>query len=283
MRAFVPDYDLRTPKTLKEALSLLNDPAYKPFAGGTDIMVLFEAGVLPAGKYVSLTNLKELKGIRSDAKTLTIGALATYTDIREHELIRKEFPALAEAARETGAIAIQNRGTIGGNIANASPAADSPPALLIYSAQIDLISENGRRTVSYDSFHSGYKKTALQPGEIILAVRLPRETKGRKHYYRKVGTRKAQAISKVVLAATAKKKGKKLQEVRLALGSVAPIPLRAARTERFLTGKEVGPEILRNAREILGQEISPIDDIRSNAIFRRKVAENLLGEFLGSL
>jgi len=283
MRAFVPDYELRVPKTLKDALSLLKDPSYKAFAGGTDLMVLFEAGVLPAGKYVSLAHLKELKGIRSDAKSLTIGALTTYTEIREHGIIQKEFPALSEAARETGAVAIQNRGTLGGNIANASPAADSPPALLVYGAELDLISESGKRTVTYDAFHSGYKKTALQTGEIISAIRLPRGAKGRKHYYRKVGTRKAQAISKVVLAAVAKKKGKELLEVRLALGSVAPTPLRAVKTEHFLAGQTVNPDVVKKAQDLLAKEIAPIDDIRSNAVFRRKVAENLLGEFLGSL
>jgi CO/xanthine dehydrogenase FAD-binding subunit len=282
MRAFTPDYDIRIPRTLKETLSLMQEN-YRPLAGGTDIMVLFEAGILPAGKFLSLTHLKELKGIFVSKSHLLIKALTTYTDIREHSLIKNEFPLLAEAARETGAIAIQNRGTLGGNIANASPAADSPPALLVYGADIEILSVAGSRWLPYDSFHLGYKKTALQRDEIIGAIRLARSFNGWKQYYRKVGTRRAQAISKVVLAAAAKVKGKEVLDIRLALGSVAPTSLRAVQTEKFLTKKKISSSIIEKAKEILLSEISPIDDIRSNAVFRQRVSQNLLEEFLSLL
>src|SRR5256884_4890415 len=149
MRAYVPAYQLISPPTLSEALEALSQDhgAWKPFAGGTDLMVLLEAGKLPHQNYVNIWNLKELRGVKVTDDQVILGALTTYTEVQSHPVLQTEFPMLCEAARETGGIAIQNRGTLGGNIVNASPAADSPPALLAYDAELELISKSSERRV----------------------------------------------------------------------------------------------------------------------------------------
>ena len=191
MRAFISAYQLVTPQSLSEALTIVasDGGAWKPFAGGTDLMVLLEAGKLPHKNYVNIWNLKELRGIEVTDDQVILGALTTYTEVQNHPVLQTEFPMLGEAARETGGIAIQNRGTLGGNIVNASPAADSPPALLAYDAELELISKTGERRVAYSSFHRGYKQMDIRPDELLRAIRLPRSTGGLTHYYRKVGTR----------------------------------------------------------------------------------------------
>jgi CO/xanthine dehydrogenase FAD-binding subunit len=243
-------------------------------------MVLFEAGKLPYRNLVSLWNLDELRGIEVSASHVTLGALTTYTDIQRDATLQREFPLLVRAAGWTGAVATQNRGTLAGNIANASPAADSPPALLVYDAELELTSKRGSRWVPYASFHTGYKTTIVAADEIITRIRLPRTTDGCIQYLRKVGTRRAQAISKVALAGLAKMNGRKIERIRIALASVAPVPLRAVATEQHLATKPIDIE---SAQSALAREIVPISDIRSTGDYRRRVAANLLGEFLESL
>lgn len=287
MRAYLPSYELKVPRDLNEALALLRDEpgAWRPFAGGTDLMVLLEAGKLAHRKFFSVRRLVELKEIEETREHVTLGALTTYAEVQRNETLRKEFPSLCRAASETGSVAIQNRGTLGGNVANASPAADSPPALLVYGAQIELVSAaTGTRRVEYKDFHTGYKQTLMRPDELISRVRLPRAGQGNlKHYYRKVGTRKAQAISKVCLAATARIEGGSLKDVRIAVGSVAPTVVLCERTGAALEGRRVNGETIEAARAELQREIAPIDDIRSTADYRARVAQNLLEEFLRSL
>src|SRR5437867_4320174 len=200
-------------------------------------MVLIEAGELPHKDYVNIWSLNELRGIEITKDKITLGALTTYSEVRANEILRDEFPMLCQAAKETGGIAIQNRGTLGGNIVNASPAADSPPALLAYDAELLLVSKQGARTIPYSSFHRGYKQMDIRPGELLRAIRLPRTTRPLTHYYRKVGTRKAQAISKVCFAAVGRMVENKVSHIRIALGSVAPIPLRCRKTEAALQNK----------------------------------------------
>lgn len=289
MRGYLPRHELKAPRDLADALSILkSEPGrWRPFAGGTDLMVLFEAGALPYERLLSLWNLKELRGIDSTDTILSIGALTTYSDIRASALLRRELPLLVQAASETGAIAIQNRGTIGGNIANASPAADSPPALLAYDAEVELVSAAGTSRIAYSDFHLGYKKTALAPEELIARVLIPKPAPGLRQYYRKVGTRKAQAISKVCFAGAAELGPRgQARSVRIALGSIAATPVRARATEALLTGRSIScadpgfAALVRDARDALAREISPIDDIRSTGEYRARVACNLLEEFL---
>src|SRR5712675_3254732 len=182
MRAYVPSYQLISPANLSEALNFLarDEGSWQPFAGGTDLMVLLEAGKLPHKNYLNIWNLSELRGIELTDSQVTLGSLTTYTEIQEQETLRAEFPMLCQAASETGGLAIQNRGTIGGNIVNASPAADSPPALLAYDAELELVSVKGSRTIPYHSFHTGYKQMDIRPVELLRAVRLQRESKGLK-------------------------------------------------------------------------------------------------------
>jgi CO/xanthine dehydrogenase FAD-binding subunit len=285
MRAYIPAYQLTTPASLEDALALLaNEPgAWKPFAGGTDLMVLLEAAKLPHRNYVNIMNLKELRGIQIDTNQLMLGALTTYTDVQTNAVLREEFPMLCQAATETGGLAIQNRGTLGGNIVNASPAADSPPALLAYEAELELVSTKGSRWVSDQTFHTGYKEMDIRPDELLTRIRLPRSNQILKHYYRKVGTRKAQAISKVCLAAVVRADGKRIDEIRIALGSVAPIPLRCLKTENVLRGQELDQSMIATAKAELASEIAPIDDIRSTKNYRLRISQNLLADFLESV
>jgi CO/xanthine dehydrogenase FAD-binding subunit len=282
MRAYVPGYQLTTPASLNDALALIgNEPGvWKPFAGGTDLMVLLEAGKLPHRNYVNIWPLGELRGIEITDQHVTLGTLTTYTEVQANDVLRREFPMLCQAASETGGLAIQNRGTLGGNIVNASPAADSPPALLAYDAEIELVSSSGSRWLPYDGFHTGYKQMTMRADELLARVRLPRNTAKLKHYYRKVGTRKAQAISKVCFAGVARIEGARVADVRVVLGSVAPIVLRCKQTENAIRGQALNEETVKLARETLLREITPIDDVRSTADYRLRVAANLLVDFL---
>lgn len=282
MRAYLPAYDLQTPANLAEALRLLADAPnmWKPFAGGTDLMVLLEAGKLAHQRFISLWHLPELRGIAVTDDAIALGAMTTYSQMQAHPILQSEFPLLCQAASWTGSVAIQNRGTIGGNIANASPAADSLPALLVYEAELELISANGSRWVSYQSFHTGYKQTTMQSDELIKAIRLSRATTGWVQHIRKVGTRKAQAISKVCIAALAQISDNTIHDIRLAFGSVAPVPVRCVQTEAVLKNRAIDAAVIHDARAALANEIKPIDDVRSTAEYRLRVAANLLEEFL---
>jgi len=285
MRAFVPSYQLISPATLSDALQLLTRDrgAWKPFAGGTDLMVLLEAGKLPHKNYLNIWNLKELRGIEVTDQHVTLGALTTYTEVQLEKVLQQEFPMLCQAASETGGLAIQNRGTLGGNIVNASPAADSPPALLAYDAELELVSLNGARWVAYHQFHTGYKEMIIRPDELLTRIRLQRRREKMRHYYRKVGTRKAQAISKVCFAGLAQVRAEKVKDLRIALGSVAPVPLRCVKTEDALRGSELNQATIDRAQAVMADEIVPIDDIRSTSNYRHKVSLNLLADFLQQL
>jgi OHCU decarboxylase len=273
------------PGKLHTIVSLLaKEPGlWLPIAGGTDVMVQYAAGKLPARKLVSIWNLPELRRIEVTESEIRVGAGCTYTDLRRHEVIGREFPLLGSAARWTGGVANQNRGTIGGNIVNASPAADSLPALLVYDAELILVSVRGERRLPYASFHTGYKKTLLAVDELLQAVCLPRRFTGYFSYARKVGARNAQAISKVCIAALGRIADRVVDDVRIALGSVAPVPLRLMETEHTVKGKAIDSELLLLARKAVAAEIRPIDDIRSTARYRAAVAGNLVLEFLDRL
>lgn len=279
--------EVRSPETLAEALEWLGrEPDLRPIAGGTDLMVPFAAGTLKDTRFLNLWGLPELRGIEVSDRTLIFGALTTYTDIRNHPLIADVFPNLVRSAEVTGAPAIQNRGTLGGNLVNGSPAGDSLPSLLAYDADVELRSTKGARWVSYAAFHTGYKRNLLQPGELLTRILLRKPEAGAGpgfHYFRKVGTRAAQAIAKVSLALHVQVKGGQLSTFRLALGAVAPVPLRAAKVEALLRGEPLQGLRVRDALAALQEDIAPIDDIRSTAQYRRRVAGNLLEEALTQL
>lgn len=284
MRSNAAEYDLIAPGTLDGVLTAMASETLVPLAGGTEVMVALGAGRLLPKKFVSLANLPDLRFIdTSDPATVRIGSGTTFTDIRRSDVLLREFPLLAQTASWTGSIANQNRATLGGNIANASPAADTPPALLAYDAELELISVHGVRTIPYSAFHLGYKRTALAPDELILAVRLPRRFRGYKQSVRKVGTRNAQAISKVALACLARVDNHRIAEIALGAASLFDRPARLTRAEAALRGRDPrDPETLQTARTTLATEAAPIDDIRSTARYRVRVGQNLLEEFLAS-
>ena len=283
MKGNVPAYTLEVPGTLDGVLSLVEEGAV-PFAGGTDLMVVLEMGRLPVARYVSVLGLPELEGITVDERSVVLGANTTYREVRDNPVIQAEFKMLAQAAIESGAIAIQNRGTLGGNIMNASPAADSPPALLAYGAQVELTSKQGHRWVAYEHFHTGYKQTVKRPDEILSRIRLPRRAAGDwRELYEKVGTRSWQAISKVCFAGLARVEHGVVREVRIGLGAVAPTVVLAENTMQTMLGQRVDKALELAASRAMGSDAKPIDDIRSTAVYRGTVASNLAAAFVRAL
>ena len=289
MHADPTQFALTAPPTLAEALHLLaaNPGLHTPIAGGTELMVALAAGRLNQKSLLSINHLTELRFIHATDASITIGANTTFTDIRRNLTIARDLPLLIQSASWTGSIANQNRATLGGNIANASPAADTPPALLVYNATVTLISATATRTLPYSDFHLGYKRTALQPNELLHSVNIPRTYSTHQHFIRKVGTRNAQAISKTALAAVALLNKQTIAEIHLAAASLADRPLRLYATEAALQNASLAPAdfptTLRQARAALATESHPIDDIRSTARYRSAVATNLLEQFLHTL
>jgi CO/xanthine dehydrogenase FAD-binding subunit len=284
MRAFVPDYDAVCAIDVTAALDLLaSGEGWRPIAGGTDLMVLFNAGKLPYLRLFSIRAIAGLRTIETLSGEMVLGAAVTYTQIRQDSTLRTEFPLLATAASWTGGIANQNRGTLGGNIVNASPAADSAPALLVYDAELVLLSRGGQRRIPYRDFHTGYKQMQILPDELLYQIRLPRHSARDAQYSRKVGTRRAQAISKVSLAAAARLHHGTIEDIRVAAGSVAPVPLRCYQTERLLAGRRITHDLIEQAQQTIRAEIAPLSDIRSTETYRSVVTANLLAEYLESL
>ncbi len=285
MRSHPAEYEMVSPGSLEGVLRLMHDEPGKwlPVAGATEVMVMFSAGKLSARRFVNLWNLPELREIHEDAESLTLGGGCTFSQIRNCAAVSRHFPLLAQAASWTGSIANQNRATLAGNLANASPAADSPPALLAYEAELELVSARGTRRMAYLDFHLGYKRTALDPGELIRGIKLKKHYDGYFSYGRKTGARNAQAISKVCMAGVGLLREGQVEDVRIGLGAVAPTPIRVGEVERSLRGKQIGDEVIAEARRLLNEAIAPIDDIRSVAEYRRFVAGNLLEEFLRAL
>jgi carbon-monoxide dehydrogenase medium subunit len=270
-----------TPRHLFEAYERLAAGPTRPIAGGTDVMVAItgELGPIPE-RMLDLSRIDALRGIALQEGSLVLGARTTYTEIRRSALCREHLPALVEAAATIGAAQIQNRGTLGGNIANASPAGDTLPILLAADAAILVGGHRGEREVAAKDFFVAYRKTALAPDELILHVRFPLPG-GRKLRFRKVGTRRAQAISKVVMALGWEDSGSTgWQNVRVALGSVAATPIRARGTELVLEGARPTPEVADRAAETLAGELKPIDDVRSSADYRRTVSARILHRLL---
>jgi CO/xanthine dehydrogenase FAD-binding subunit len=285
MRGSVEEHDLIAPGNLDAVLVLLAaEPGkWTPIAGGTELMVAFSAGRLRAPRLISLWGIPDLRFIEAREGSVAIGAATTFIDLRKDATIAAELPLLARAASWIGSIANQSRATLGGNLVNGSPAADSSPALLAYGAEIEMISVRGRRHVAYSEFHTGYKRNVLAPDELLYAIHLPRRFARHRHYLRKVGTRRAMAISKVALGATALLEDGAIREIRLGAASLAPYPCRLSQTEAALLGQKLTRETLSAAHNALLSEIKPIDDIRSTAEYRGRVAMNLLDEFLNEL
>jgi CO/xanthine dehydrogenase FAD-binding subunit len=282
MRGNAAAHELVAPGTLDAVLQLIaaEPGAWKPIAGGTELMVAFSAGRLAAPKLVSLWGIRDLRFIDEKPESIAIGAGTTFLDLRNHPAVLADLPLLAKAASWIGSVANQSRATLGGNLVNGSPAADSSPALLAYDAEVELISVRGTRRIPYAEFHTGYKRNVMAADELLYAVHIQRRFVRHKHYLRKVGTRRAMAIAKVALAATALIDCGIISEIRVGAASLGPFPMRLTQTESALLGQPPTDKTAQTAREALLAEAQPIDDIRSTAEYRRTVAANLLDEFL---
>lgn len=265
------------PRSLEEATRFLaDDPALVPTAGCTDLMVRGPEALHRMDRVLDLLEIAELRGIREIDGGIEIGATTTFTEIGRSTAIRAAFPALAEAAGQIGGWQIQNRATLGGNMANASPAGDSLPVLLALDATVVAAGAGGLREIPYTGFHTGYRKTALQPGEIVARVRIPIPPQGTIQAFRKVGTREAQAISKVVVAMTGRIAEGRITELRLAAGSVAATPVRLRDAEGLLREMAAGPEAADLAGRAAAGEVEPIDDVRSTSDYRRFALERVV-------
>ncbi|MDP6762344.1 MAG: FAD binding domain-containing protein [Planctomycetota bacterium] len=263
---------------MDEALALLADGelAARAIAGCTDVLASDAAAGRVPPAVVDLSRLAELRDIRTAGEEIDIGAAVTFAELRADRLVRRHLPALAEAAATIGAWQIQNRATLGGNAANASPAGDSLPVLLALGARLDLASAAGARSLAYDDFHLDYRRTALGPGELIVRLRLPVPPPGSVQRFEKVGTRSASAISKVVVAFAARRRGACIEGVRLAAGSVGPVPRRLEAAEAVLEGATPATGLAEAAAAAAAAEVRPIDDVRSTAAYRRWVLGRLV-------
>ena len=265
------------PRSLDEAVRyLVEDPALVPTAGCTDLMVRGPEALHRMDRVIDLLGVPELRGIREFEGGLEIGATTSFSEIRRSVAVRAAFPILAEAAAVVGGWQIQNRATLGGNMANASPAGDSLPVLLALDAVVVAAGAQGFREIPYAEFHAGYRQTALRPGEIVARVRLPWLPSGAVQAFRKVGTREAQAISKVVVALAGRIEEGKIADLRLAAGSVAAMPVRLRAAEAAVRGLPSGSETADLAGREAAREVTPIDDVRSTAHYRRFALERVV-------
>lgn len=276
---------VKRPRTVSEALELYHrQPESIPLAGGTDFMVTWNAGETNGQRVLDLSRLASWRRIRASASGLRIGALATHWQLQKHPLLQRHFPLLVAACATVGGRQIQTRGTLGGNIANASPAGDSFPPLAVYDARVCLRSTEGRRTLPFLELFAGVKRTHLKAGELIEAVELDFiRPKPASSAFRKVGTRAASAISKTVVAGLlTKRRDGRVRELRFALGSMAPTVRRLRASEASVAGKRLTPGVIEKAVALLEEDVSPIDDLRSTRDYRLEVSRNLLRAFLNT-
>lgn len=283
MRGDAKSMTLLSPRSAAEAVkAYARTPGALPFAGGTDIMVGWNAGALNGRAVLDLSRVAEWRRITPVADGVDVGSLVTHAEIQRHPLLRRRFPLLAAACATVGAAQIQNRGTLGGNIANASPAGDTFPPLAVYEATVRVVGPDGRRGVPVADIFAGVKKTTLRPGELIEAVFLPFPDKApSRGLFRKVGTRAAQAISKTMFAGLLwTRKDGTVEEARLAFGSLAPTVRRLRAAEAFLRGRRLDATAIAAAADLLTSDVSPIDDIRSTREYRLRASRAILSAFL---
>ncbi len=272
-----------TPRTLDEALQLLAEKGPEPtlLAGGTDVMVWIQSGSFKPDRVIDIWGLRpECAHVEDRGDTIAIGALATYSEILESATVQAHLPAFAEACAEIGARQIQNRGTMGGNIGGSSPAGDTLPCLLAYDARVVLASTAGTRSVAYENYCTGYRQTEKRADELITEILFPKPTPTTKHYWCKAGTRLAQSISKVMVAGCGEMDGDRIGWVRVAAGSVGPVPLLLDEVSSVVAGQKLDGDLLADARKAARSGIAPIDDVRSTAQYRSTVAANLVARFL---
>ncbi len=282
----ISNIEVFSPTKLPEAYLQLRELSgrAKLLAGGTDLMVQLHDRVAVAPAYLNIWNLDELRGIQDIGDTLRIGALTTYTQMMRSPLMRQFCPILIDAAKTVGGVQIQNRGTLGGNIVNASPAGDTLPILAAFDAKLELGSHRGVRMVPFNEFYTGYRQTVLAQDELVVAVHLPKPASNEHLFFQKVGSRQALVISKVVVAGKAWfDEGKQVHSIQIGVGSVAPTVIRLRQTEALLQGQVLTEALIENAKKSAIQEVRPITDVRSNEHYRRTITGNVLVRFLRQL
>ncbi|MBI5441964.1 MAG: xanthine dehydrogenase family protein subunit M [Deltaproteobacteria bacterium] len=268
---YVPDFEYLAPHTVQETCALLNQlgARAKVLCGGTDLLVKMKHGLLAPEVLVSLKHLSELRGIRYvEGKGVFIGARSTHNDLMNSKVLNEKYLSVSEAAHQMASNQIRIKGTIGGNIVNAVPSADVPPILIALRATITLAGPEGERTLPLEDFFTGPGKSVLAQDEIVTHVFIPDQPTTGSNYM-KFGLRDSGALAVVGVATAVTMKGSVIEEARVTLGAVAPVPLRAKKTEESLKGKEYTDELLEQAGVIASQECSPISDIRGSAEYRR--------------
>jgi len=266
------------PRTLNSLWEILEEESGAlVYAGGTDLLVKLRQSMSRPPSLVCLERIEELKTVEERKEALFIGACTTHTSLMNDPLIRSFFPVLAKALKVLGSPPVRNMGTIGGNICSASPAADTLPPLYVLDAEVEIRSHSASRRMALKEFIRGPGKTSLRAGEILSGVRLRKPPEYNIHHFEKVGQRNALAIAIVSLAAVLKvSPSGTVEKVRLAWGSVGPTVVTSAPVEKALTGRPLSMETLKKAGELAQNAVSPIDDVRAGASYRRLVAGNLL-------
>jgi CO/xanthine dehydrogenase FAD-binding subunit len=285
MSAMISEQQVHTPDGLDDALRFLSDhrgEGWRSLAGGTDAMMSLYRDHTGGNRWLNLSRLRpQLAGVRHDDGQLRIGALTTMAELRNSPWLDEVCPLIRQSAAAVGAAQIQNRATVGGNIVNGSPAGDTLPVWLALDAELELLSTRGCRRIRYDQFMTGYRRTVLAPDELLAAILIsPRPAAESRMYFRKVAPRAAQGISKLVFAAIVDLIDGRLRNVRLAFGSLGPTTLRARTAEQRAEGEPPSLELGEQAAELLTRDLTPIDDHRSTADYRLRVAKNLVREFL---
>jgi len=280
----LPKFDYYAPKSIEEALGLLADMGgnARVMAGGTDLMVKMRNGLISPEAVIGLKNVADLDCISfSKMKGLTIGAGALLRDVAAHKGIRKHFPAIAYAAGETANVQIRNMGTVAGNLCNAAPSADNAPALIALGAQVTVVGPDGERTIALDRFFKGPGLTALEPGEILIAIRVPLPAAHSGAVYCHISPRSKVDICAVGVAAMVTMDGNACMNARVSLGAVAPIPMRAKKAEAVLKGKALTRAAIEKAGIQAAKESRPISDMRASARYRRQMVEVLTRRAIG--
>ncbi len=277
------DFEGRSPKTLEDALAALREPGSLVLAGGTDLLNNIKLNLIRPRRLVYVLGIPELAAIQVDEKGLKIGAGARLSDIENHPQVIKRYPALVEAINVIGGTQIRNLATLAGNICNASPGADTPPILLVLDAEVEICRANGDgvqcSSLPLGGFFAGPKKTVLKQGQMLSAVLVPRPADHCGTAFRRLA-RVSLDIAKINCAAYLRRDGDTIRQARVALGSVAPTPVRAPTIEKALEGQRFSRGLFEEAAELASEDIAPIDDVRSTEQYRRQVASLLIKETL---
>jgi xanthine dehydrogenase FAD-binding subunit len=267
-------------ESIEALLNQLATPGAMILCGGTDLLVKMRSGIVSPEILLDISDLKALRKVQETKDRILIGAAVTEAELLRSPLIRKHLPLLSEVLLKLGSVQIRNRGTLGGNLANASPAADSAVPLLLYDAEVLLSGANGDRSLRVEDFLLGPGKTALTKGEFIHKISIPIPRSKFSPFFHKVGRRKALTIAISSVGALLRTHRGSIQEARLAAGSVAPTPLRLRRVEERITGRKLTPTLIEEAKALTAESITPIDDVRASAAYRRDVTADLVAELL---